>query len=61
MTLLEKRNALKLSQREAAMLCGLSLTGYQNIEKGITKHIKPETQRRIDKCFEGVENYDRIL
>ena len=46
----EKRN---LTQSEVAIKVGLSLQGYQLIERGVTQNPRPKTLNKIEKILSG--------
>ena len=51
MNYLKQRKKKGLSQSEVAIKAGLSLQGYQLIERGVTKNPRPETLKRIEKLL----------
>ena len=44
-----------LSQIDVAVELGLSLQGYQLIERGVTKNPRPETLKKLEKLLKDVE------
>ena len=47
----ELRKEAGLTQIEVALHAGISLQGYQLIERGITKNPAPETRKKIEEVL----------